>query len=338
MVLFGNKRQRENIPPPWCDQTVCYVDIGARGGPPDSWLRLSGGVSYICFEPDAEEAELLETHFGRQKAFDAKVVRKALGSSSGEVSLHLTKFRPSSSLLRPNKAVVSALAVGDGFEVESVVPVRLGSLDDEMTRLSHRCDFIKADVQGYELEVLKGAENTLRRAAGCELEVSFIEVYEDQPLFAEVDQFMRSRGFFLADLERVWWRRAAAPADIQERGIMAYGNATYLKTDIGTPRDRGEALRNTLVCVATGLDELAHEIVCSAHRAGLVSGAESQLFVSWLVRRHRSTAFWTRMARRLSKVPGRRTAGRWLGLWSRSLAGESDTHADSESWLRRNSW
>jgi len=338
MALVGNKKANEIIPEPWRNTTVCYVDVGARGGPPSGWLELARCVDYICFEPDPDEAGLLERNFKKQNSFHATVVQKALGASPGEAHLHLTKFRPSSSLLLPNKMVVESLAVGEGFQLEAVIPVKLTSLDDEMACRGISPDFIKADVQGYELEVLKGAEQVLATAVGCELEVSFIEIYKNQPLWAEVDSHMRSRGFFLADLERVWWRRAAVPAGIQERGTMAYGNATYLRNDIISPGNREDVLRNSLISAAIGLDEIAYEVVNAATSANWLNESEKKSFELWLARRHRETAFWTKMACRLSKLPGRRTFGRWLGLWSRSLAGDSDTKADSESWLRRNSW
>lgn len=336
--MLGNIPTFPELPPPWSNETITYVDIGARGGPPSSWLKLTKCVDYVCFEPDPDEAKLLEKQFNEQNFFHATVVQKALGASQGEAQLHLTKFRPSSSLLLPNKTVVESLAVGEGFTVEAVIPVKLSSLDDEMSCRGISPDFVKADVQGYELEVLKGAEHVLSEAIGCELEVSFVEIYQNQPLWAEVDSHMRSKGFFLADFERVWWRRSKAPAGIQERGTMAYGNATYLKNDITLPRNREDVLRNSLVSAAIGLDEIAYETVNEATTANLLTESEKESFELWLARRNHATAFWTKTARRLSKVPGRRTFGRWLGLWSRSLAGDSDTKADSESWLRRNSW
>ena len=45
-------------------------------------------------------------------------------------------------------------------------------------------------------------QHTLNRAIfGVEVEVEFIEMYQDQPLFNEVDSFMRERGFYLFDLK-----------------------------------------------------------------------------------------------------------------------------------------
>jgi FkbM family methyltransferase len=60
-------------------------------------------------------------------------------------------------------------------------------------------DFIKLDVQGFELEVLKGATAALHHAEFCLLEVSFLQL-DDSPLVLEVMKFMDAAGFQAYDL------------------------------------------------------------------------------------------------------------------------------------------
>ncbi len=60
-------------------------------------------------------------------------------------------------------------------------------------------DFLKLDVQGYELEVLRGATSALKHAEFCLLEVSMLELF-NEPLFAEVVAFMDVRGFQAYDI------------------------------------------------------------------------------------------------------------------------------------------
>ena len=61
-------------------------------------------------------------------------------------------------------------------------------------------DFIKIDTQGYELEILKGGEKTLAHAEFVLLEVSFLDIYVNNPLVTEVLNFMKVRGFVVYDI------------------------------------------------------------------------------------------------------------------------------------------
>ena len=338
MRLIGNVSTIPELPSPFAETALSYIDVGARGGPPTQWLKLSRQMKYLCFEPDTSEAEALRLNFAQNPQIHALVSECALGATSGSATLYLTHSRPCSSLLKPNAALLDMFAHRGLFEVEKELSIPIVSLDAELKRLGSFGDFIKADVQGYELEVLRGGVEAVSQSIGCELEVSFIEIYKDQPLFAEVDQWMRSKGYFLADLERFWWRRSAAPTEIQRRGTLAYGNAVYLKNEIFQPQDRTVAIKSAIICVATGLNELAFEIVQQGHLHRLFTRAEMAGFHSWLQRHAKSNAFWYRLAKPLSRLPGRQTLGRWLGLWSRALHGECHTGSDADSWARRTSW
>lgn len=60
--------------------------------------------------------------------------------------------------------------------------------------------FIKMDLQGYEIEALKGAPEALKQADLVMLEVAFIPYNRNAPFFDEIVQFMKNRGFVLYDI------------------------------------------------------------------------------------------------------------------------------------------
>jgi Methyltransferase FkbM domain len=60
-------------------------------------------------------------------------------------------------------------------------------------------DFMKLNVQGAELEILKGAERALESVTGLQVEMSFVESYRGRPFFADIDVFLREHSFSFFD-------------------------------------------------------------------------------------------------------------------------------------------
>jgi FkbM family methyltransferase len=80
-----------------------------------------------------------------------------------------------------------------------IQPRTMSALDELLGRDAPRVDFMKLDVQGYELEVLRGAARSMEQAQAIYLEVSLVPVNDGCPLVHEVMQFMDARGFRLLD-------------------------------------------------------------------------------------------------------------------------------------------
>ena len=63
-------------------------------------------------------------------------------------------------------------------------------------------DLLKLDVQGHEMEVLKGAEKALNHATICLLEISLLNLGDNVPLMAEMMAFMNDKGFQAYDISQ----------------------------------------------------------------------------------------------------------------------------------------
>jgi hypothetical protein len=74
--------------------------------------------------------------------------------------------------------------------------VKIERLDDVAQNIDlGKSLFIKIDVQGYEDKVLKGGEETIKKAKVVIVETSFVPLYESQPLFDDVYSVFKKLGF-----------------------------------------------------------------------------------------------------------------------------------------------
>ena len=206
---------------------IRLLDIGARGGIHPRWQPFYSRLDVRAFDADAEECERLNQG---QHPYRVVYIPAALGAVDGEQRLlHITKAPGCSSLLAPNAELCSKFSYGREMEVMSVKNVLISRLDTVCPDFS--ADFIKIDTQGTELEILRGAGKLIDSTIGVELEVEFIQQYVDQPLFADVDTFMRARGFSLRGLRRSYWRQDALHGH-SFGGQLVHGDALYLRSEL----------------------------------------------------------------------------------------------------------
>jgi FkbM family methyltransferase len=200
---------------------LVVIDIGAREGLHPRWNGLP--IEAIGLDADREECDRLNAAGG-----NVRFLPYAVGKADGEPAvLNLTSGISCSSLYQPNQKVLAPYWHRRYWQVERQVPLTLITLDTICKRHGVRPDAIKLDIQGAELAALEGAENVLKDVLAVELEVAFQETYVGQPLFSDIDAFLRARGFSLTKLRTESWRR-----DIQTKSphgaTVLYGDALYL--------------------------------------------------------------------------------------------------------------
>lgn len=203
---------------------ISMIDIGARNGPPSELTGLSKFLSYVGFEADPQECRRLmsEPH---QNYASYQVFPHFVGHS-GRVNFHLYDDRGTSS------SYEVAEQYSDAFlelppKLERAMVIDVISLDDVVNREHLDApDFLKLDTQGSELEILRGATQTLAQTSLLEVEVEFYQMYNLQPLFADVDFFLRSAGFELLYLNRVFGQRRRIYKGLS-RGQLLFGDALY---------------------------------------------------------------------------------------------------------------
>lgn len=167
------------------------LDVGAALG---DWshecARMFPNARYLLIEPLDEFAEALSRVVGAMPR--AEHVRAAATATDGEVSFNVHADLVGSSVYRE--------AEGGGIDgVPRTVPtVSLDSLVRE-----RNCSgpyLLKVDVQGAELDVLRGGTRVLSEAESVILEVSFLEFFEGGSLAYEVIAEMHERRFVIYDI------------------------------------------------------------------------------------------------------------------------------------------
>jgi len=171
------------------------VDIGANCGQFALISRKCFPDARIdSFEPLAEPADRFEKVF----AGDANIHlhRCAIGAEKATMTIHVSERDDSSSLLPIGKNQSELFPHTGEKEVREtpVLPLHEAMDTDDLSSPA----LLKIDVQGYELEVLKGCCSMLDRFAWVYVECSFIELYEGQALAHEVIEYLAQYGFRLA--------------------------------------------------------------------------------------------------------------------------------------------
>jgi FkbM family methyltransferase len=190
------------------------LDVGAHHGWFfHCWLDWCPQAEVHAFEPTAESFAQMQALYGHDRR--AHLVPQAVGSQPGELKLHiLSDSQVSNSLLKPNSDSWRDIHYTTGAISERTVPVT--TLDTYCSSQAiGSVHLLKIDVQGYELEVLRGAVQTLPRVSYVFVEAGIKPLYEGAPSFAEICGFMGEHGFHLVHM-RAWHRgnRVLVEADL----------------------------------------------------------------------------------------------------------------------------
>jgi len=163
------------------------IHVGGHYGEEISEYVDNGIQDILIFEPIGENFDVLSE---RVQDLNANIAgyQVALGSERGEFTMYVSdNEKQSSSLLKPKVHLTHHPHVK--FPSTETVEVHL--LDDYDC---DNCNFINMDVQGFELEVLKGGKKTLEHVDYVYCEVNRDEVYENNALVEELDEFLGEYG------------------------------------------------------------------------------------------------------------------------------------------------
>lgn len=144
-------------------QGQVVYDVGANAGLMTLFFARAVGSSghVVAFEPDPVAFERLCRNVKLNRFTWVRFMNCALGSQSGTLSLFVPSRSQTVSTLVREHALTWQETRGE--EIAESYPVRVEKMDDVIASLQlPPPDFVKIDVESYELEVLRGSQETIR--------------------------------------------------------------------------------------------------------------------------------------------------------------------------------
>lgn len=178
------------------------LDVGANRGQFSLMARaLHSELTIHAFEPLPTEIRVYQNLLGSRPR--VTLHQHALGETAGEFTFHISGRADSSSML-PIGELQTKFFPTTGEVAQCQVQVRTLDSLTECWAFAKRA-LLKLDVQGYELNVLRGAKEALRHCAFVYVECSHLPLYTGQALYSEVENFLRDEGFVMRRQANEQW-------------------------------------------------------------------------------------------------------------------------------------
>ncbi|HUN21928.1 MAG TPA: FkbM family methyltransferase [Anaerolineales bacterium] len=164
----------------------CCFDVGAyRGEFTVECMKYWKNAQYFCFEPVESHYAKLKNEFRNLE--NVKCIQTALGSQM--ISKQTIFVRESASSL-----------LDEHYHHHPTQICKVDTIKNFIEQNNVKPDFIKLDVQGYELEILKGADSYIESLELILIELNFIDIHRQAPLFLEVTEWLGKRNFVAFDI------------------------------------------------------------------------------------------------------------------------------------------
>ena len=189
----------------------CFFDVGANVGsfPVKFCQNMNVDIKNVIYvEPDDRCLSELENIKSLSPFENVVVENLCLGSTSGEIEFFKTE----------NPAQNSVLPPASFSSIKCMVKLTMGEkLVDRYSDLLGEHNVLKIDVQGLEMDVLKGFANTLNKFTFIIIEISFEIFYDKQSSYLDIFNYLSKTHSYVGDFTKVY----------SEDGLISYMNSCF---------------------------------------------------------------------------------------------------------------
>lgn len=197
---------------------INYVlDIGANIGQFAISIRNAGyKKNILSFEPINQVYNKLIINSSKDELWSV-YKRCCVGEKNKKITFNVSKNLVSSSVLKVNTQHIENEKNSESSKKIKVNMITLDSFFNKKKKLLNFNILLKLDVQGYELNVLKGIKKNIKNISAILCEVSLDRLYFNQPLWLDLVFFLKKNNFI------IW---------LFERGFSNYNTGRTLQLDI----------------------------------------------------------------------------------------------------------
>ena len=252
---------------------IHFLDLGCSGSLDEKWSGLFSFLHYTGFDPNVEECKRLGDQPHRFK--EARYLPYAIHGKKGRYTMHKTESIYCYSLLRPNTPWLNRFSFSDLFNETGTEPVLCTTLDDLAREEGLKADVMKLDTQGLELPILQSGNEVLKNAICVETETGFMQNYVGETTYAQIDEFMRSKGFLMFDL---------SPHQVGRKNFLSehgkhqpiWCESIWLFDFIGQKRTppREQAMKALTICRALKYSDYGFELALYFNERGVLTSDE----------------------------------------------------------------
>lgn len=220
-------------------RALTIVDIGAQELEDERHVYApltEHGLDYriVGFEPQEDK---IAASLARNPDSRVRLYPTFIGDGAAH-TFHINNTDATSSLLPLNPQLNRELVYLSHLETVQREPVSTRRLDEVLDD-GAPVDFLKLDIQGFELPVLQHAAAVLARTNVIHCEVSFAPIYDGQALFAEIELLLRAAGFEFIDFSAQCRYSYHTPSGSRAQDRLGWGDAVFFRAPelLATPHD-----------------------------------------------------------------------------------------------------